>query len=171
MQPINKARRRLVQWLSAAGGLFALNQARAHHTDTHFDDKSDHQIVYQCNKADAEYLESIMFSVGELIRKYGDNVEIIVAVFGPGIHLLGKRPKRAIPPELQQRASSLAEYGVAFHACGNTMESLNVTGKDLIQHVTNQCARLAPPALPAGCGSGRVPRDKAARSCVLLLRT
>ena len=45
MQPINKARRRLLQWMSAAGGLFAINEAKAHHTDTHFADKSDHQIV------------------------------------------------------------------------------------------------------------------------------
>jgi hypothetical protein len=134
MQPINKARRRLVQWLSAAGGLFALNQARAHHTDTHFDDKSEHQIVYQCNKTDAEYLESILFSVGELIRKYGDNVEVVVACFGKGIHLLGKNPGRPIPEEIQQRASSLNSYGVAFHACGNTMKGLKWTEKDLVDY-------------------------------------
>jgi intracellular sulfur oxidation DsrE/DsrF family protein len=134
MQPINKARRRLVQWLSAAGGLFALNQARAHHTDTHFDDKSEHQIVYQCNQADAEYLESILFSVGELIRKYGDNVEVVVACFGKGIHLLAKNPGRPIPEEIQQRASSLNSYGVAFHACGNTMKGLKWTEKDLVDY-------------------------------------
>ena len=71
---------------AAAGGLFALNQARAHHTDTHFEDASDHKIVYQCNKADDDYIRGILFSVGELIRKHGDNVEIVVACFGPGIH-------------------------------------------------------------------------------------
>ena len=134
MQPINKARRRMVQGLSAAGGLFALNQARAHHTDTHFDDKSEHQIVYQCNKADAEYLQSILFSVGELIRKYGDNVEVVVACFGKGIHLLGKNPGRPIPEEIQQRASSLNSYGVAFHACGNTMKGLKWTEQDLVDY-------------------------------------
>ena len=132
MQPINKARRRLVQWMSAAGGLFALNEAQAHHTDTHFEDKSEHQIVYQCNKADADYLSHVLFSVGELIRKYGDNVEIVVACFGQGIHLLGDPPARPMSEEIRQRASSLAEYGVAFHACGNTMKSLNWTEKDLL---------------------------------------
>ena len=34
--------------------------------------------------------------------------------------------------ELQQRVASLAEYGVAFHACGNTMKSLNWTEQDLV---------------------------------------
>jgi len=134
MQPINKARRRLVQWMSAAGGLFALNEARAHHTDTHWEDRSDHQIVYQCNKADAEYLGHILFSVGEMIRKYEDNVEVVVACFGQGIHLLGKKPGRPIPKEIQQRASSLNSYGVAFHACGNTMKGLKWTEEDLVDY-------------------------------------
>lgn len=134
MQPINKARRRLVQWMSTAGGLFALNEAQAHHTDTHWEDRSDHQIVYQCNKADEDYLSHILFSVGEMIRKYEDDVEVVVACFGPGIHLLGKKPGRPIPPELQERASSLAAYGVGFHACGNTMNSLKWTEEDLVDY-------------------------------------
>ena len=134
MQPINKARRRLVQWMSAAGGLFALNEAQAHHTETHFDDASEHKIVYQCNKADADYLSHVLFSVGELIRKYGDNVEVVVACFGQGIHLLADPPTRPIAEETVQRASSLAAYGVAFHACGNTMESLGWTGENLVEY-------------------------------------
>ena len=134
MQPINEARRRLIQWMSAAGGLFALNQAQAHHTETHWEDRSEHQIVYQCNKADPEYLESILFSVGELIRKYGDNVEVVVACFGQGIHLLGKKPGRPIAKEIQERASSLNSYGVAFHACGNTMKGLKWTEDDLVDY-------------------------------------
>jgi hypothetical protein len=108
--------------------------AQAHHTDTHFADRSEHQIVYQCNKADPTYLSHILFSVGELIRKYGDDVEIIVACFGPGIHLLGRHPIRPIPLELQQRAASLSDYGVAFHACKNTMDSLNWTEKDMVDY-------------------------------------
>ena len=75
-----------------------------------------------------------MFSVGELIRKYGDNVEVVVACFGQGIHLLGDPPARPIPEETRQRASSLAAYGVAFHACGNTMESLGWTGENLVDY-------------------------------------
>lgn len=128
-------RRALVGWLA----VFLIASAatvQAHHTDTHFEDASEHQIVYQCNKADNAYLGHILFSVGELIRKHGDNVEVVVACFGPGIHLLGKKPGRPIDPELQERASSLAAYGVRFHACGNTMESLKWTEDDLVEHAT-----------------------------------
>ena len=134
MQPIDAARRRLFQLIGAAGGLLALGTARAHHTDTHFDDKSEHQIVYQCNKADNDYLEHILFSVGELIRKHGDNVEIVVACFGPGIHLLGDPPERPVAKELQERASSLSAYGVRFHACKNTMDSLGWTEQNLVEY-------------------------------------
>ena len=123
MSGIDKVRRRFVQWLGVSGGLVAATQAHAHHTDTHFEDASEHNIVYQCNKADHDYLAAILFSVGELIRKYGDNVHVVVACFGPGIHLLGKNPGRPIDPEVQARAASLATYGVSFHACGNTMNS------------------------------------------------
>jgi len=134
MQPINSTRRRFVQWLGAAGGLLAINRAHAHHTDTHFEDKSEHQIVYQCNKVDHDYLSHILFSVGELIRKHGDNVEIVVACFGKGIHLLGDPPERPVAKELQERASSLAAYGVRFHACGNTMKSLGWTEQNLVEY-------------------------------------
>ncbi len=133
MPSIDNARRRLVQWLGALGGTFALHQAHAHHTETHFDDSSAHQIVYQCNKADADYLSSILFSVGQLIRKHGDNVEIVVACFGPGLHLLGNPPGRPITKETRQRAASLAAYGVAFHACKNTMDGLGWSKAQLVE--------------------------------------
>ena len=112
-------------------GFIAGHQAQAHHTDTHFEESSKHRIIYQLNKADPAYLQHVLFSAGELLRKYGDDIEIVIAAFGPGLHLIGRHPERPIPAELQQRASSLAAYGVAFHACGNTMKSLGWTEKDL----------------------------------------
>ena len=69
-----------------------------------------------------------------MIRKYGDDVEVVIAVFGPGIHLLGKQPHRPIAMEAKQRAASLSAYGVAFHACGNTMKAVDWTEKDLVDY-------------------------------------
>ena len=48
------------------------------------------------------------------------------------IVMLVMNTQRPIPHELQQRAGSLAAYGVAFHACGNTMKALQWTEKDLL---------------------------------------
>lgn len=130
--PRQLSRRLALKSLGLLGGLFAVRQVSAHHTETHFEDASKHRIIYQCNKADPEYLQHILFSVGELLRKYGDDVQIVVGVFGPGIHLVGKVPGRPVPANLQASAASLAEYGVAFHACGNTMKSLGWTEKELL---------------------------------------
>ncbi len=129
-KPVN--RRHFIQLLAATSGATLLGTASAHHTDSHFEDDAKHHIVYQLNKAEPKYIGSILFSAGEMIRKYGDNVEVVIAVFGEGIHLLGKRPQRPIPRDLQQKASSLAAYGVAFHACGNTLKSLRWTKNDLL---------------------------------------
>ena len=130
--PVNRARRIALKTLGLFGGLLVASRAKAHHTETHFEDKSAHNIVYQCNKSDIEYWQSILFSAGELLRKYGDDVQIVISLIGPGLHLIGKRPQRPVPPEMQQRVSSLAAYGVAFHACGNTMKSLKWTKDDLM---------------------------------------
>ena len=132
MNQPNSVRRRILGWLGAAAGLLAFDRARAHHTDTHFEDSAKHRIVYQCNKADPDYFAHVLFSAGELIRKHGDDVQIVVAAFGPGLQLLGAKPSRPVAQEHQQRAASLAAYGVAFHACGNTMQSLQWTKKDLL---------------------------------------
>jgi intracellular sulfur oxidation DsrE/DsrF family protein len=130
--PVNRSRRFALKTLGLFSGLLVARSAQPHHTETHFEDKSAHQIVYQCNKADPEYLQHVLFSASELLRKYGDDVQIVISTFGPGLHLIGQHPQRPIPAELQQKASSLAHYGVAFHACGNTMKSLKWTEKDLL---------------------------------------
>ncbi len=95
-------------------------------------DEPAHKIVYQFNKADEAYQKAVLFSVGAMLRKYGDNIRIVVVAIGPGIHILAKNPKRPVPEEIRQRVSSLAQYGVEFHACGNTMKSLHWTEKDLL---------------------------------------
>jgi len=96
-------------------------------------DKALHKLVYQCNRADHDYIEHVLFSCGEMLRKYGDDIELVVAAFGPGLNLLGKRPKRSIAAIHQQRVASLADYGVRFQACGNTMKSMNWLEKDLLE--------------------------------------
>jgi len=119
--------------IGLGGASLTLNKAHAHHTDTHFEDKSGHRLVYQCNKADHDYIDHVLFSCGEMLRKYGDDIELVVAAFGPGLNLLAKRPKRSISTLQKQRVKSLAEYGVRFQACGNTMLSMHWTEIDLIE--------------------------------------
>ena len=132
MKTPEKSRRRLLQLAGLFGIGAVATRAQGHHTETHFEDESAHKLVYQCNKADVDYIDHILFSVGEMLRLYGDDIEIIVVTIGPGLHLLGTRPGGGIKSMQQTRVKSLEQYGVAFHACGNTMKSLNWTKNDLL---------------------------------------
>lgn len=133
---IDTARRRLLTGLALGGGLVALGARTAKAQEppaSRFPgDPPEHKVVYQFNKADADYHEHVMFSVGAMVRKYEDNVGIVVVCFGPGIHILAKNPKRPVAQEIRERVSSLHTYGVEFHACGNTLTSLKWGAEDLV---------------------------------------
>lgn len=119
--------------VSVVISLLCSQSALAFHTETHFEDTAKHKVVYQLNKADSDYIESILFSTAELLRKYGDDVHIVITTIGPGVHLMGKKPQRLIQPVHQQRVKSLSEYGVEFQVCGNTMKSLGWEKADLLE--------------------------------------
>ena len=137
---IDGKRRRLLGGALAGVGVAALGSSRASAQaesggaeELHFPgDEPEHKVVYQFNKADLGYQDHVIFSVGAMLRKYGDNIKIVVVAFAEGIHILGKSPGREVKEEIRQRISSLAHYGVEFRACGNTMASLKWTEEDLV---------------------------------------
>jgi intracellular sulfur oxidation DsrE/DsrF family protein len=95
--------------------------------------EAPHKIVYQLNRHEPEYQEAIFNSISAMLKKYVDDVSIAVVVWGPGIHLLAKKPQRPVPELHQQRARSMAEaYGVSFIACGNTMHTLGWAAGDML---------------------------------------
>lgn len=96
-------------------------------------DAPKHRVVYQLNKADEEYQTHILFSAGAMLRKYGDDIGIVIVAIGPGIHILAKKPKRPVSDEIKQRVRSLHEYGVSFHACGNTMKTQGWKDEDMLE--------------------------------------
>ncbi len=98
-------------------------------------DPTDHNVVYQFNKASEKYHDGVLFSVGEMIRKYDDNITIVVTAFGAGIHILAKLPERPVSKKNRQIVQSLASYGVKFHACGNTLKTLGWDKNDLYDFV------------------------------------
>lgn len=131
-------RRLLTALLSFTTGMLASRQVSSAGADTDTGtemrfpgDPTDHNVVYQFNKADARYHDGVLFSVAEVLRKYNDNVTIVVTAIGPGLHILAKKPSRPVSDNVQEKVKSLADYGVKFHACGNTMKSLKWTKDDL----------------------------------------
>lgn len=137
---MNTRRRILASIVSVATGLFSFKNAQASlpsaTSELRFPgDPTDHNVVFQFNKDDQHYHNAVLFSASELLRKYGDNITIVITVFGKGIHILAKKPLREVSELSRQRVQSLAEYGVKFHACGNTMKSLDWTEDDMLPFV------------------------------------
>ncbi len=96
------------------------------------DDGPRHKIVYQLNQADPEYITHILNSIAAMLGKYQDDIAIAVVAFGPGIHLVAKKPGRPIPEELRVRARGQArDWGVRYIACGNTMKTLGWGAGDI----------------------------------------
>ena len=125
--------RQFLHWLSILTSLMKISHnTQAEPRDADFFGEPEHKLVYQLNKADADYIEHILFSVGAMLRKYSDNIHLVVVAIGPGIHTLAKKPQRPVAELARQRIESLAAYGVSFHACGNTMKSLRWTEQDLL---------------------------------------
>ena len=95
-----------------------------------------HKIIYHFNKADDEYHLAVLNTVRNMLRKYGDDISIVVSVMGPGIHLLLKEPVKPVSKDARDQAESLAFYGVKFHACGNTLKALHKTDKDVVDYAS-----------------------------------
>ena len=135
---VDRARRRLLSAAVAGGGLAALGGSRQGRAQDDLDelrfpgDPAEHKMLYQLNKADPDYHAHILFSVGAMLRKYGDNVDLVVVCFAEGIHVLAENPERPVSQEIRERISSLHQYGVEFHACGNTLKSLGWSEIDLV---------------------------------------
>lgn len=136
---MNESRRDALSRLMLAGGLLTLGSAQAQEEEaTDADDmrfpgdEPEHKIVYQFNHADDDYHHHVLGSAGSMLRTYGDNVGIVITCFAQGIHILAKKPKRPVSEEIKSKVSSLAMYGVEFHACGRTLDSLGWTQDDLV---------------------------------------
>lgn len=154
-QKVDTGRRKLLQGLLVGGGAVLAGRAAAApetkpteskpagataepeaQAEARFPgDPPENFVVYQLNKSEREYQEHVIFSVGAMLRQYNDNIKIVVTAFGPGIHLLLKKPRRPVAPVLREKVSSLHEYGVEFHGCGNTLKALKLTEKDLLPFV------------------------------------
>ena len=125
--------RKFLHWLSILTCLLTISHnTQAEPRDADFFGEPEHKLVYQLNKADADYIEHILFSVGAMLRKYSDNIHLVVVAIGPGIHTLAKKPQRPVAELARQRIESLAAYGVSFHACGNTMKSRDWNEEDML---------------------------------------
>lgn len=126
-------RRQLLATLAAATAGAATTAQAAPAKSPAPSDGPPHKVVYQINRHEPEYQEAILNSIGAMLKKYVDDVSIVVVVWGPGIHLLAKKPKRPVPKTHQQRVRGMHDsYGIEFIACGNTMHSVGWEKEDML---------------------------------------
>jgi intracellular sulfur oxidation DsrE/DsrF family protein len=134
-------RRRLLAGLLAGGGIAALGGARSARSEDEDDDlgfpgeEPGHRVVYQFNQASQDYHDHVLGSVSAMLRTYPDDIHVVVSCFGKGIHILARHPTRPVAEQTRERVKSLSYYGVEFHACGRTMQSLGWSADDLYDFV------------------------------------
>lgn len=99
-------------------------------------EESNNKLVYHFNQGDESYQLAVLNTIRNMLRKYGDDIKIVVSAMGPGIHILLKEPGVPVIPAVRDQVESLAFYGVEFHACGNTLITLHKDEKDVVDFAT-----------------------------------
>ena len=90
------------------------------------------RFIFPITKWDREEINHVLGSANNVIKFYGmDNTEVVIVAYSQGIKALLKRQNRAIA----RRVKSLMAYDVEFIACGNTMKTLEIDKKELLDDV------------------------------------
>lgn len=91
-----------------------------------------HRVVFQVTAAGEEHFEAVLGNVENLRKAFGSgNSEVEVVGHGKGLGML-----LAANRALADRMKKLADDGVVFAACENTMKKKNVTKDQLLPFVT-----------------------------------
>ena len=120
--------RRSLLWgaLSAVGGAFAASRANAA-TETPTAGKL--KVVYHLND-----LDKVNFVLGNIQNHFDgvggpDNVTIALVIHGQALKAFHAASAN---PDVTKRVGQFAKAGLELAACGNSMNSRNVTGKELL---------------------------------------
>ncbi len=90
------------------------------------------RFVFPISDWDRGEINHILGSANNVIKFYGvDNTEVVIVAYAQGIKALLKHRDNKI----RKRVKSLMTYDVEFIACQNTMDTLKMDKKDLIEGV------------------------------------
>ncbi len=116
-------------WVAASLALMSLIMLRsplyAEPTKT-----ADHRIVFELTSADAKSWSAVLNNI-ENARKALGKADAAVVAHGEGLSMMISAKNAAV----SQRMSQLAETGVQFMACANTMQKQNVKKEELSRFV------------------------------------
>lgn len=95
---------------------------------------AEHAVVFHISSGDAFAQKLVLNNAQNLQKFYGpDKVQIEVVAYGPGLRTLFRENSQS------KRIQSMADSGIEFTACANTMRNM---GRDA--HSLNKVARVVP---------------------------
>ena len=90
------------------------------------------KFIFPITKWDVDEVNHILGSANNVIKFYGvDNTEVVIVAYSQGIKSLLKHHDTKI----EKRVQSLMTYDVEFIACENTMKTLKIEKKELLEGV------------------------------------
>jgi len=90
------------------------------------------KFVFPITKWDRKEVNHVISSANNVMKFYGpENTEVVIVAYSQGINSLLKGRDLSI----RKRVEALMTYDVEFIACGNTMRTLKIDKKELLDDV------------------------------------
>lgn len=90
------------------------------------------QLVFSIPSGEIKEINRILSTVNNVMKFYRpENTEVVIVAYGQGLKSLLKKGDA----DLRKRIEALMTYDVEFIACGNTMRTLHIEKKDLLDDI------------------------------------
>ena len=90
------------------------------------------KIVFSIDSANPKEINHVLSTVNNVMKFYRpENTEVVVVTYAQGIKSLLKKENK----EIRTRIESLMTYDVEFIACGNSMRTLKMDRKELLDDI------------------------------------
>ncbi len=90
------------------------------------------QLVFGIPSGEIKEINRILSTVNNVMKFYRpENTEVVIVAYGQGLKSLLKKGD----VDVRKRIEALMTYDVEFIACGNTMRTLHIDKKDLLDDI------------------------------------
>ena len=90
-----------------------------------------YRIVFELTSEGSQQFEALLNNLENVRKALGPQTEMLVVAHGPGLGLVQKTNTQSA-----ERMKALADQGVVFAACQNTMKRKKLTREDLLPFAT-----------------------------------
>ncbi|HFU77154.1 MAG TPA: hypothetical protein ENK98_09200 [Epsilonproteobacteria bacterium] len=98
------------------------------------------KIVFSIDSAEPKAINHVLSTVNNVMKFYRpENTEVVVVAYSQGIKALLKKNNK----EIRTRIEALMTYDVEFIACGNSMRTLKIDKKALLDDIGYATAGIA----------------------------